>query len=117
MLTAVPGWSMSDAERIAATSRAIDELQGALAEAVSAARSNGATWDEVASALGVARQSAWRRFKEDRRMTHKHRRCSFCGLPRKEVNHLVAAPTGASICDQCLDLAHSMLTETRARNQ
>src|SRR4051794_29561185 len=104
-------WSLSDADRIRATSQAIEQLESTLATAVAGARANGATWDDVAAALGVARQSAWRRFKEERKMARTHARCSFCGTARKDAAHLVAAPTGASICDACLDLAHRMLED------
>jgi hypothetical protein len=36
-----------------------------LREAVEAARSTGATWTEIAAALGVTRQAAWERFATD----------------------------------------------------
>ena len=40
----------------------IEKAQAALAPAVAAARNDGATWQDVASALGVTRQSAHERF-------------------------------------------------------
>jgi hypothetical protein len=106
---------MSDRERIGATQAAIDQLEATLASAVGEARANGATWEDVAGALGVARQSAWRRFREVGRVRKLQRRCSFCGLRQKRVRHLVVAPTGACICDECLDLASAMVGEERAR--
>lgn len=108
------GWRLGGTDRIAATQRAIDQLEDALAVAVADARASGATWDDVASALGVARQSAWRRFKEERRMRRSPRRCSFCGEKQADVRHLVLAPTGVCICDACVDLAHAMVAAERA---
>lgn len=104
---------MDDSARITATKDAIDQLKDALSAAVSSARDRGASWDGVAEALGVARQSAWRRFKDERRMKAGQRRCSFCGRRQKHVAHLVAAPTGACICDECLDVAVSMVDADR----
>ena len=102
---------MDGSTKIRTTQAAISQLQQTLADAVADARQDGTTWDEIASALGVARQSAWRRFKEDRRMKGKQKRCSFCGEKQKDVGHLVVAPTGACICDECLNLAQAMVTE------
>lgn len=104
---------MGEAAKIHATQSAIEQLEAGLTVAVADARGKGATWDEVASALGVARQSAWRRFKEDKVMKKRQRRCSFCGDRQKDVRHLVLAPTGACICDECLDLAQSMVETER----
>ena len=105
-------WAMTHSERIATTRRAIEQLEDTLSEAVAEARAAGATWDEVAASLGVARQSAWRRFKEERGVKQR-KRCSFCGARQKDVSHLVVAPTGASICNACLDVAQSMVTATQ----
>jgi imidazolonepropionase len=38
--------------------------------------------------------------------------CSFCGKPRDAVRHLVSGPRGAGICDECLEVAHEVVTET-----
>lgn len=40
----------------------IEKAQAALAPAVSAARNDGATWQDIANAIGVTRQSAHERF-------------------------------------------------------
>lgn len=101
---------MDGSTKIEATQAAIAQLQQTLSDAVADARREGTTWDEIALALGVARQSAWRRFKEERQMKIKQKRCSFCGDKQKNVAHLVVAPTGASICGECLDLAQTMVT-------
>jgi ClpX C4-type zinc finger protein len=102
-------WQLSASERITAAQSAVLQIEEALADAVAFARSGGATWDEIAAALGIARQSAWRRFKEGRRMKRRQRRCSFCGLHQKDTKHLVAAPTGAAICEECVRLSASMI--------
>lgn len=112
MLTDVTRWDMPEDQRIDTTSSVIDQLEASLAEAVAEARAAGATWADVAGALGVTRQSAWRRFKEVR-VKPVQKRCSFCGEPQNKVKQLVCAPTGAAICDQCLDLAYSLLPTRR----
>lgn len=102
-------WSLTDVERVAATQQAIAQLEQSLAGAVDAARDNGVTWEQVAAALGVARQSAWRRFRKDSRMLKRQKRCSFCGATQRRVRHLVLAPTGACICGECLEFAQEMV--------
>jgi hypothetical protein len=49
-------------ETAAAVPAAVQSLHGA----VDAARSAGATWTEIAGALGVSRQAAWERFAKAR---------------------------------------------------
>ncbi len=39
-------------------------------------------------------------------------RCSFCGRTRNEVDKLISGP-GVYICDQCIEVAHSILEEER----
>jgi hypothetical protein len=39
-------------------------------------------------------------------------RCSFCNKPSTEVQKLVAGP-GVHICDECVDLAESIIAEYR----
>ncbi len=36
--------------------------------------------------------------------------CAFCGRPRNKVEKLIAAPGGVSICDACVEVAHTMIT-------
>lgn len=36
-------------------------------------------------------------------------KCSFCGKSRREVKRLVAAETGACICDECFDLCATLM--------
>ncbi len=43
---------------------------------------------------------------------HDDLRCSFCGRPDAEVHKLVAGP-GVQICDECVDLAASIVAEYR----
>ena len=40
--------------------------------------------------------------------------CSFCGRSQSQVRKLVAGP-GVYICDECVDLAHSIVEEERHR--
>lgn len=41
-------------------------------------------------------------------------RCSFCGKTQHQVLKLVAGP-GVFICDDCVDLAHRIVEEERAK--
>jgi|SRR5210317_143314 len=36
-------------------------------------------------------------------------KCSFCGKSRKDAEKLVAGPEGAYICDECVELCHSII--------
>jgi ATP-dependent protease Clp ATPase subunit len=39
-------------------------------------------------------------------------RCDFCRKPRRELAHLIQGPSGACICDECIEIAaHMALTE------
>ncbi|HIO66508.1 MAG TPA: ATP-dependent Clp protease ATP-binding subunit ClpX, partial [Planctomycetes bacterium] len=38
-------------------------------------------------------------------------RCSFCGKSAKEVARLIAGPPGVCICNECVDLCHTIITE------
>ena len=40
--------------------------------------------------------------------------CSFCGKSQHQVTKLVAGP-GVFICDECVDLAHRIVEEERAK--
>lgn len=40
--------------------------------------------------------------------------CSFCGLPRTEVDAMFSGSDGASICDKCIEHGHTLLLETEA---
>ena len=41
-------------------------------------------------------------------------RCSFCGRPRGAVKTLVAGPDGLNICDECVDICHTMVRRPEA---
>lgn len=116
----VQRWQLDEERLVAATAQSIHQLEASLRKSVAKARHVGLPWEQVASALGTARQSAWRRFKEES-VTVKTKKkktlriCSFCGEPQNKVKHLVAAPTGASICGECLDLASKMLQDARSK--
>ncbi len=83
-------------------------LEAAKRSATAAARANGATWDEIAGALGVTRQSAWDRFRHetssrqllaaadrDRRSRKLRLKCPSCGKPRVfEEDALVSVHDG-----------------------
>ena len=38
--------------------------------------------------------------------------CSFCGLPRTEVEVMFSGSDGANICDKCIEHGHNLLVET-----
>ena len=40
------------------------------------------------------------------------RRCSFCGRTEHQVNFLIPAPTGAYICDVCVDACADLIDQT-----
>ena len=39
--------------------------------------------------------------------------CAFCGKQRSQTEHLVTAPRGGRICDECLDLCSEIVAEER----
>ncbi len=39
--------------------------------------------------------------------------CSFCGKTSKEANHLIAAPDGAYICDECVKMCTQVLEDNK----
>ncbi len=41
----------------------------------------------------------------------KERRCSFCGRGEREVYFLIPSPTGAYICDNCVDTCNEIIEE------
>lgn len=51
-------------DRIAETTRALREVQDAKRQLVKRLREDGTTWQEIADALGVSRQAAWRKYRE-----------------------------------------------------
>ena len=38
-------------------------------------------------------------------------RCSFCGRPQEQVRKLIAGPSGAFICDECVDICAEIIEE------
>ena len=40
-------------------------------------------------------------------------RCSFCGLFRQDVEHMIQGPGPLYICDQCIDLAVELIADAR----
>ena len=40
-------------------------------------------------------------------------RCSFCGLPRSKVEHMIQGPGPLYICDQCIDLAAELVANEK----
>ncbi len=44
-------------------------------------------------------------------MSRNDRHCSFCGKPQDEANSLIASPTGALICDECIEILKATLDE------
>ena len=41
--------------------------------------------------------------------------CSFCGRPRSAVKTLIAGPDGLHICDECVDICHTMVKRPEAK--
>ena len=37
------------------------------------------------------------------------RRCSFCGRTENQVEFLIPSPTGAMICDNCVDACNQII--------
>ena len=44
------------------------------------------------------------------------RHCSFCGRNEHQVNFLIPSPTGAYICDFCVEACNDLISETEAAN-
>ncbi len=44
------------------------------------------------------------------------RHCSFCGRNEHQVNFLIPSPTGAYICDFCVEACNDLISETEAVN-
>ncbi|MBQ7827221.1 MAG: ATP-dependent Clp protease ATP-binding subunit ClpX [Clostridia bacterium] len=42
---------------------------------------------------------------------NRERRCSFCGRGEREVYFLIPSPTGAYICDNCVDMCNEIIEE------
>ena len=40
-------------------------------------------------------------------------KCSFCEKPRADAQKLIAGPKDNFICDECVDLCHSILSESK----
>ncbi len=68
--------------RVTATAQTADVAGAELDAAVLAARAKGATWQQIANAAGMRRQSAWRRWSSPTDHAHElgpDGRCTFCG--------------------------------------
>ena len=37
--------------------------------------------------------------------------CSFCGKPKELINRLIAGPNGIFICDECIEVCHSLILD------
>ncbi len=46
--------------------------------------------------------------------TKSMRHCSFCGRNERQVNFLIPSPTGAYICDFCVEACNDLISETEA---
>ncbi|MEC7231439.1 MAG: ClpX C4-type zinc finger protein, partial [Planctomycetota bacterium] len=51
-----------------------------------------------------------------RRTGRQVERCTFCEKPRHQVASLIAGPPGVFICNQCIEICNSILTEEQRRN-
>lgn len=44
------------------------------------------------------------------------RRCSFCGKPEQQVEHLIASKNSVHICNECVALCGEIIAEQRTKN-
>ena len=44
------------------------------------------------------------------------RHCSFCGRNERQVNFLIPSPTGAYLCDFCIEACNRVIYENEAQN-
>ena len=44
-------------------------------------------------------------------------RCVFCGKSAHDVERLIAGPPGIYICNECIELCYSIITEDEARQR
>ncbi len=51
-----------------------------------------------------------------RRTGRQVERCTFCEKPRHQVASLIAGPPGVYICNECIEICNSILTEEQRRN-
>lgn len=47
--------------------------------------------------------------------TQRLERCVFCGKSAHDVDRLIAGPPGIYICNECIDLCHSIISEDESR--
>jgi ATP-dependent Clp protease ATP-binding subunit ClpX len=52
-----------------------------------------------------------------KKVTGNEDRCSFCDLPRSEVETMFTGNDGAFVCDRCIDHGHKLLQETVGRRR
>lgn len=50
-----------------------------------------------------------------REINNKQTKCNFCNRPQPVVNKLIAGPGGVYICDNCVQLAHSIISSEKER--
>ncbi len=43
--------------------------------------------------------------------------CSFCGKPKELTKRLIAGPNGIYICDECIEVCHTVMKEDQVKNQ
>ena len=48
---------------------------------------------------------------DNRQTNDKLRRCSFCGRTEKQVNFMIPSPSGACICDVCIEVCADIIDE------
>ena len=51
---------------------------------------------------------------DNRQTNDKIRRCSFCGRTERQVEFLIPSPTGACICDVCIEVCADIIDEESA---
>lgn len=103
---------------LAARARRAD---ASLREAIASARDQGRSWEDIGRALGVTKQTAWQKYAKGGSVSSSSvaesvTQCSFCGRSRKETKQLVVAPSGSSICDECVDLAAHMVRKEKGES-
>ena len=50
-------------------------------------------------------------------MEIKNKRCSFCNKGEEKVERLIAGPEGLYICDNCVEICHSLIEEMNKKAQ
>jgi ATP-dependent Clp protease ATP-binding subunit ClpX len=53
---------------------------------------------------------------QTRRPQNEARRCSFCGKPEQQVEHMISSKNSVHICNECVALCGEIVAEHRAQD-